>query len=193
MTTRAPINSVAALPTGKPSNGLERSLGQVIAKGRDTPAGLYPLTTRNDVEHQVGYVGPDTALWAITGGLTEQQNTGITDSRNLNAPSTAENFVSGDIPIVPQSGLPTRIGKYDWAVENRSGGLVQNRPKNVPGPYLESDVSPETRKEAVDLNIRGNMAYNEWENPLKEVFAQGKGFALSGPAYASSSVNVDAF
>lgn len=188
-----PINSVAALPTGKPDTALRATLGQVLAKGRDVPSGLYPLTTRNDVEHQVGYIGPDTGLWPITGPLTEQQGTGITDARNVNYPSAQSRVDAGRIDIVAQSGLPIRVGRYDWAVENRNAGLVQHRPRGTLAPRVVSDVDNEILKEAVDLNVRGNMAYNEWENKLPHVFEQGNGFAISGPAYVSSSVNVDTF
>jgi len=192
---RYPINSVQALPTGQPDAGLRRTLGQVLDKGRNFPAGLYPITTRNDVEEQVGYVGPDTGTWPITGPLTEQQNTGITDSRDLTNVTSAGKVLAGSIPLVDQSGKPTRVGKYDWAIDTRGdgAGLVLHRPKGEMAPYVRSWLDDETRRAAVDLNIRGNMAYNEWERNLPHVYEQGNGFALAGPAYASSSGNVDTF
>lgn len=189
----APINSVAALPTGRQTNGLKVSLGQVLAKGRDNPSGLYPLTTRNDVERQVGYIGPDTNLWAITGPPTEQQNTGITSARNLTAPSIASSVVAGHIAQVGPSQQPMRIGKYTWTVEDRFNGINEGRPRGVLAPYVRSGLDDQMLKNAVDYNVRGNLAYNEWQTALPHVFEQGNGFAISGPPYASSSVNVDTF
>jgi hypothetical protein len=190
---KPPINSLASLPSQGRDDGLKRALGQVVAKGRDTPSGLYPLTTRHDVEHQVGYVGPDTGLWSITGGLTEQQNTGITDSRSVTWPSTGAVVSAGHIPLVPQSGRPSRVGKYDWAYEARNANLAMMRPKDRAAPYVRSGLDDASIRLALDYNVRGNMCLNEWNRTLPHVYEQGNGYALAGPAYISSNVNVDTF
>lgn len=191
--SRVPINSVASLPTGKRSDGLKASLGQVLATGRDRPSGLYPLTTRNDVEHQVGYIGPDTALWSFTGPPTEQQNTGITSARNITAPSIASSVVAGHIGQIGPSQQPMQVGKYTWAVEDRFHGINEGRPRGVLAPYVRSGLDDQMLKEAVDYNVRGNLAYNEWQTALPHVFEQGNGFAIAGPPYVSASANVDTF
>jgi hypothetical protein len=173
------------------------ALGQILAKGRDVPSGLYPLTTRHDVEHQVGYDGPSTALWAETGRLSQHQTTSITDSRTLTAQSIPARVAAGEQDVPGPSGAPSRIGKYDWAVENRNAGLVMHRPNGVRAPYVRSWLNDESIKAALDYDIRGNMAYHEWNNTLPQVYEQGNGYAISGPAWVAGAgngeKNVDVF
>lgn len=192
------VNAISRLPTGKPDAGLRVALGQVLAKGRDTPSGLYPVTTRNDVEHQVGYDDTDGRLWPVTGPLELVQNTGITNSKTLTAPSVASRVVAGEIPQPGLSGRPSRIGKYDWAVDARRVGLRESRPDGVSAPFVRSGLTPGLRKEALDYNVRNNLTSNEWfGNSMRHVFEQGNGYALGGPAWATSigrgGVNVDVF
>lgn len=192
------VNSVARLPTGKAVPGLKTSLGQVLAQGRDVPTGLYPITTRNDWEHQVGYDNPNAPLWDVTGRLTLNQNTGITDSKTLTATNTADKFVYGDIGLPDESGDPTRVGKYDWAIDARTAGLRMSRPTSDRAPFVRSGLNPAMRKDALDYNVRGNLPENEWfGNSFPRVFEQGNGYALAGPAWVTSvgaaGINVDVF
>lgn len=190
------INPTTLLPTASgPASNV--ALGQVLAKGRDAPSGLYPITTRNDVEHQVGYIGPDTSMWADTGRLAEEQNTGITDGKTLTAPSVASRVFAGQRDIPGPSGRSSRVGKYDWAIEPRSALLAVHRPRGVMAPYVRSSLNDEMIREALDYPIRGNMAYNEWQRTLPHVYEQGNGYALAGPAWVASvgngDTNVDVF
>lgn len=166
----------------------------------DWPAKLYPpLSTRNDWNQYPGYdeinpVQPLTGLLGVPVGF------GVTESKNASVPTYSQDSAGNGVrgtKFIPESG-PTRFARNDYVQPYPIDripmqGVPKLRPRGTYAPYVRSWLTDEKRRVAVDYNLRGNLAFNEWFRNLPEVYERGNGYAVSGPAYPSSQVNVDTF
>lgn len=157
------------------------------------------LTTRNDWSKKSGYK-QRAPLQPFTGQLNVNVNYRVTESQNATVPTYFMNAVSGPRGTGFVAGPSPSLMVLDrngfvqpFPLDRKAVVGMASRPRGKKAPYVRSWLTPQKRKDAVDLEIRGNMAYNEWQNDMPEVYMCGNGFAMAGAAYISGVANPDTF
>jgi hypothetical protein len=157
------------------------------------------LSTHNDFTRKYGYKS-QFQMQAFTTRYDFPVNFRVTDGQNDTVATYFQNAVHGPtgtgfVPEPRDSLMVLDKNSFcqPFPLDRTAVVGMASRPRGKRAPYVRSWLNDRKIKDAVDAEIRGNMAANEWQTTMPHVYEQGNGFALAGAAYASSVANPDTF